>query len=143
MSEKTTQTLELLKAALNSKGKVSPSPFTNWLSPVVKEASYGSLTFEYTIRKEMTNPVGILHGGVVAGIVDDLMGATIFSMEKGNYVTMNLNVNYFNSAKTGDIIQAKSQMIKEGQKVIYMECEIYHPETGKVIAKANSNLIRS
>lgn len=142
MSEKTTQTLELLKSAINSKGKVSPSPFTNWLSPVVKEAAYGSLTFEYVIRKEMTNPLGTLHGGVVAGIVDDLMGATVFSMEKGAFVTVNLDVNYFNPAKEGDIIRAKSQLVKDGTKVIYMECEIYHVSNGKMLAKASSNLMR-
>lgn len=133
----------MLKTAINVQGGVSPSPFTNWLHPLVKDVNYGSLTFEYVIRKEMTNPEGILHGGVVSGIMDDLMGATVFSMEKGRYVTVNLQVNYFAPAKVGDVIQARSILVKEGQKVISMECEIWLVESNKMIAKASSNLMRT
>ncbi|MBN2614679.1 MAG: PaaI family thioesterase [Bacteroidales bacterium] len=142
MSEKTTQTLELLKMALNAKGKTSPSPFTNWLQPTVLEANYGSLTFEYVIRKEMTNPAGALHGGAVAGIMDDTMGATLFSMEKGAYVTVNLDVNYFAPAREGDVIRSRSTVVKEGKKVIHMECELWLADDGKMLAKASSNLMR-
>jgi uncharacterized protein (TIGR00369 family) len=143
MLEKTTQTIQLLKSAIDMRGGVSPSPFTNWLSPVVKNVGYGSLTFEYEVRKEMTNPEGILHGGVISAIMDDMMGATVFSMEKGRYVTVNLQVNYFAPARVGDVIQAQSLLIKEGQKVISVECELWLVEKNKMIAKASSNLLRS
>ena len=143
MIGKTTQTMEMLKAAKDTTGEISPSPFTNWLQPKVKDVSYGSLTFEYVIRKEMTNPLGTLHGGVVAAIMDDMMGATVFSMERGKYVTVNLQVNYFAPAKIGDIIQARSLLTKDGQKVISMECEIWLVKSNKLLAKASSNLIRS
>ncbi|HQS50816.1 MAG TPA: hypothetical protein PLN99_02890, partial [Daejeonella sp.] len=53
----------------------SPSPFSQWLKPIVRSAEVGALIFEYRIRKDMTNPMKVLHGGVSAGIIDDVIGA--------------------------------------------------------------------
>lgn len=144
MAEKTTKIIEIIKEKIGMPNQSSPSPFTNWLQPVAREAEYGSLTFEYTVRNEMINPVEILHGGVVAGIMDDLMGATVYSMElPGQYVTVNLNVSFFAIAKLGDVIQARTRMLKMGRKVINMECEIWHPAKERMIAKGSANLMRA
>ncbi len=82
MQEKTTKIIEGIKSVIGKEKQLSPSPFMNWLKPVAVAAEYGSLTFEYKIREEMTNPMGHLHGGVIAGIIDDIMGATVYSLEK-------------------------------------------------------------
>ncbi|MBE0650011.1 MAG: PaaI family thioesterase [Bacteroidales bacterium] len=143
MAERTTKIIEVIKEKIGRPNQSSPSPFTNWLQPVAKEAEYGSLTFEYTVRKEMINPVEILHGGVVAGIIDDMMGATVYSMElPGQYVTVNLDVSFFAMAKLGDIIQARTRMLKLGKNIINMECEIWNPAKERMIAKGNANLMR-
>lgn len=144
MTEKTTKIIEIINEKINQQGQIFPSAYTNWLKPVAKAAEYGSLTFEYEIRKEMTNPLETLHGGVVAGILDDLMGATVYSMElPGRYVTVNLDVSFFASARLGDVIQAKSKMIKKGRKVVNLECEIWHPAKDRLIAKGSANLMRA
>ena len=144
MAEKTTKIIEVIKEKIGRPNQSSPSPFTNWLQPVAKEAEYGSLTFEYTVRKEMINPVEILHGGVVAGIIDDLMGATVYSMElPGQYVTVNLDVSFFAIAKLGDVIQAKTKLLKKGRKIINMECEVWHPAKSRLVAKGSANLMRA
>jgi len=143
MQKKTTTIIEELKSFIGKKEQLSPSPFMNWLKPTAVAAEYGSLTFEYVIRKEMTNPTGNLHGGVIAGIIDDIMGATIYSLEKSNtFVTVNLSVDYFAPARIGDVIQATTQVIKEGRNVIYVECEIWLPEKNRLLAKGSSNLMR-
>lgn len=143
MAEKTTQIIETIREKIGQINQTSPSPYTNWLQPVAKAAEYGSLTFEYTVRKEMINPVKILHGGVVAGIMDDLMGATVYSMElQGQYVTVNLDVSFFSIVKLGDVILAKTKMIKQGRKIINMECEVWYSGKEKLIAKGAANLMR-
>lgn len=136
--------MELLRAAINKPGHHSPSPFMNWLNPVAREIEYGSLTFEYTIRPEMTNPAGLLHGGVIAGIIDDLIGATVFSLEKtGHYVTVNLAVDYFSMVQEEDLVIAKSRLIKAGRKIINVECELWNPAKNRLVAKGHSNLMRA
>lgn len=143
MQEKTTKILEKIKMVIGKEEQLSPSPFMNWLKPVAVAAEYGSLTFEYKIRKEMTNPMGNLHGGVIAGIIDDIMGATVYSLEKSDYfVTVNLSVDYFAPAVLGDVIHAISKVVKEGKSVINVECELWLPAKKRLLAKASSNLMR-
>jgi acyl-coenzyme A thioesterase 13 len=143
MQKKTTKTIEYFRSVIGKEKVKSPSPFMNWLKPVVVAAEYGSLTFEYKIREEMTNPMGNLHGGVIAGIIDDIMGATVYSLEKRDaFVTVNLSVDYFAPAGLGDVVHATTQVVKEGRNVINMSCELWLPAKKRLLAKASSNLLR-
>ncbi len=144
MSEKTTKIIEKIRAVIGKEEQLSPSPFMNWLKPVAVAAEYGSLTFEYKVREEMTNPMGNLHGGVIAGIIDDIMGATVYSLEKsGDFVTVNLSVDYFAPAFLGDTIHAVTKVVKEGKMFINIECELWLPAKNRLLAKASSNLMRT
>lgn len=121
----------------------SPSAFMRWLNPTIRAAEYGSLTFEYTVREEMTNPMQLLHGGVTAGIIDDIIGATVFTMGFSvHYTTINNNIDYFAPAKTGDIIEASTSIIKRGQQIINLQCEIWLPAKNRLLARGYSNMIR-
>jgi len=143
MEKKTTKTVEYFRSVIGKEKVETPSPFMNWLKPVAVAASYGSLTFAYKIRKEMTNPMGNLHGGVIAGIIDDIMGATVYSLEKSDqFVTVNLSVDYFVPARLGDVIHATTRVVKEGRNVINMACELWLPAKKRLLAKASSNLLR-
>lgn len=114
----------------------SPSPFMNWLRPTVIAATKGVVHCSYVVRKEMTNPYGDLHGGVTAGIIDDLIGATVFTMGLQHaYTTINNSIDYFASAKEGDLIMAKTSVVKRGRKIINLECEIFLPKKNRLIAK--------
>ncbi|GMT45017.1 MAG: hypothetical protein IEMM0006_0849 [bacterium] len=143
MQEKTTKTIEKIKLVIGKEKQLSPSPFMNWLKPVAMAAEYGSLTFEYKIREDMTNPTGNLHGGVIAGIIDDIVGTTVYSLEKSDYfVTVNMSVDYFAPAVLGDIIHAVTRVVKEGKTIINVECELWLPAKKRLLAKASSNLMR-
>lgn len=120
----------------------SPSPFMNWLKPTLISAEQGSLHCSYVIRKEMTNPHGILHGGITAGIIDDLIGATVFILGlQQRFTTVNNNIDYFASAKEGDLITAKTTVVKQGRSIINLQCEIFLPAKNRLIAKGYSNML--
>jgi len=120
----------------------SPSNFMNWLKPTVISAEKGSLHCSYIVRNEMTNPYGILHGGITAGIIDDLIGATVFTLGLSNaYTTVNNNIDYFAPAKEGDLITAKTSIVKQGRTIINLQCEIFLPSKDRLIAKGYSNML--
>ncbi|OPG99216.1 thioesterase, partial [Chryseobacterium mucoviscidosis] len=76
-----------------------------WLNPVVLSAEEGQLEFQYKVRQEWLNPMGNLHGGVTAAIFDDVIGATMFSLNEKNFiVTINNSIDYFSTAKENDNI---------------------------------------
>lgn len=135
--------LQSLQQAIGKESFNSPSPFTHWLKPVLREAEYGTLRCEYIIRKDMTNPLGLLHGGVTAGIIDDIIGATIFSMDLSKpFSTINNYIDYFSPAHEGDLIEAQSSVIKMGKQIINLQCEIWLPVKKRLIARGYSNMIR-
>jgi acyl-coenzyme A thioesterase 13 len=141
--EKTNSRIDIMKQFIGKKTFESPSPFSHWLKPIIKEVSYGSLICEFTIRKDMTNPMGMLHGGVSAGIIDDIIGATIYSMDLSHqFTTINNYIDYFSPSMEGDIIEARTTVIKLGRLIINLQCEIWLPSKKRLIARGYSNMIR-
>lgn len=136
--------LEIMKTFIGKAFSASPSPFMRWLNPVVKSVELGALEFEYQIRPEWLNPIGNLHGGVTAAIVDDVLGATMFSLNEDYfYTTINNVIDYFSTAKSGETIIAKTNIIKKGKQFINAECEIWNADKTRLIAKGSSNLFKT
>ncbi len=133
-----------LQAFIGKEFTSSPSPFMQWLKPIVLAAEEGKLTFQYTIRKEMTNPAAILHGGVTAAIIDDVIGATMFSYgEAYFYTSINLNVDYLAPAFEGDVIIAETSITKKGKQIVNAQCEVWNQDRTKLIAKGYTNLFKT
>ncbi|RZK14303.1 MAG: PaaI family thioesterase [Flavobacterium sp.] len=138
----TNERLKVFQSFIGQEVSTSPSNFMNWLKPTVINAEKGSLHCSYVVRLEMTNPYGILHGGITAGIIDDLIGATVFTLGLNNaYTTINNNIDYFAPAKEGDVITAKTSIIKQGRTIINLQCEVYLRSKNRLIAKGYSNML--
>lgn len=121
----------------------SPSHFMNWLKPTLISAERGEIHCSYIIRKEMTNPYQILHGGITACIIDDLIGATVFLLGfSAQFTTVNNSIDYFATAKEGDLITAKTAVVKQGRTIINLQCEVFLPSKNRLIAKGYSNMLK-
>ena len=135
---------EMLKANIGKEVTDSPSPFMAWLRPVILKVEEGSLTFQHTIRKEMTNPFGTLHGGITAAVIDDAIGATLISYgEPYFYVSVNLVIDYLSSAREGDVILAETAILKKGSQVVNAQCEVWNADHTRLIAKGYTNLLKT
>ncbi|KFF09006.1 PaaI family thioesterase [Chryseobacterium luteum] len=121
----------------------SPSPFMKWLNPIVVSAEEGCLQFRYTVRPEWLNPVGNLHGCVTAAIIDDIIGATMFSLNEDSFITtVNNVIDYFSTAKENDNIVAETKIIKRGRQFVNAQCEIWNADKTRLIARGTSNLFK-
>lgn len=132
--------LQLLQSLVGKPFSESPSPFAKWLNGTVVSVDENSVEFQFEVRKEMTNPVGMLHGGVISGMIDDCMGVTFFILGlEYFYPTINLNVEFFSSAKEGETVTVQTKVVKKGKTIINLKAEVMNEEQ-KVIAFATSNL---
>ena len=135
--------LGVLQSFIGKEFTASPSPFMRWLNPKVVAAKEGLLEFQYTVREEWLNPMGNMHGGITAAIIDDIIGATMFSLnEKTFIVTINNSIDYFSTAKENDIIVAETKIIKRGKQFVNAQCEVWNVDKTKLIAKGTSNLFK-
>lgn len=139
-----TKEAAMLRQFIGKTVQGSPSPFMNWLQPVILKVEEGSLAFQYTVRPEMANPFGTLHGGVTAAIIDDAMGATLIAYgEDVFHVTVNLSVDYFAAARVGDVIIAETSVQKRGRQIVNIHCDVRNEDKTKLLAKGYSNLIKT
>jgi acyl-coenzyme A thioesterase 13 len=143
MEEKKNKVIQFFKDNVGKSMKFGPSGMGGWLDGLLVEAEEGALSAEFEVRKDMSNPLGRLHGGAIAAIMDDLIGATVYSMGiETPYVSLNLAIDYLRSAKIGDKVTAKAKVIRPGQTIMHTECHLYDID-GKLLAKCTSNLAKT
>ncbi len=117
------------------------SPAGNWLGFTLEAISKGEAAISLTVKKEMTNPYGHIHGGMMSLVIDEVIGWAVVSLEmEGHYTSLNLNVDFLYGIKVGEKMTATAKIIRAGKKIIHAECEVRNAE-GALLAKAASNLV--
>lgn len=144
METRTNKTVESLRQYIGKEFSKSPSAFGRWLNAILVEVNEGALVCDFTVREEMTNPAKMLHGGAIAGMIDDMIGASVFTLEKAFFFsTINISIDYFAPSKIGDVITAKTRVVKMGREIINMECELWNMKKKRLIARGMSNLMKT
>ncbi len=133
--------LTWLKAHIGKSTKNSPSPFAHWLDGILEEVEFGQLCIRFTVRPDMTNPHGMLHGGVISGMLDDVIGTTVATLDKEQpFVSINLSVDFVQGARVSDEVIAKAKVIRNGRTAVYVQAELFN-QSAKLLAVATSNLV--
>lgn len=135
------QILSYLNQHLNRKiADGNPNPVSSWLDGTLIAASMGTITVEFEVREDQCNHAGILHGGIISTMLDEIMGMTLITVEIQHlYVTINLTVDFLYGAKPGEKIKVVSEVFRVGKKIANVEAKMYNAE-GKILAKGTSNL---
>ncbi|MDD3365270.1 MAG: PaaI family thioesterase [Syntrophomonas sp.] len=75
-------------------------------------------------NQEHTNPIGLIHGGLIMSIVDAAMGNAIRSLGiKG--ATVDISTSLTSAARLGDTIVARGKVLKAGKNLIFTEGQVY------------------
>lgn len=115
-----------------------------WLNGAVNAISdEGDLEIAFEVRENMLNPMGAIHGGAVAAIIDEILGFQLFikSAEDAAYVSMTMNIDFLKAAKVGDIITGFPKVIRIGKRTANVTC-ILKNANGDLIAQGVSNFMR-
>ncbi len=134
--------VEIFRSMIGEKIQGGP-PFTTWLEGRIVSCSVGEMEILYTVRPEMANPTGLLHGGMQAAMIDDLIGMTSTTLgEEGFMLTIDLHINFLGKVKVGQTVKARAKVIRSGRQIAHAVCEIVD-EDGAVIARGESNLLKT
>ncbi len=119
----------------------SRSPAGNWLRFTLERIEKGNAVISLEVRKEMTNPYGNIHGGMMSMVIDEAIGWGVVSLDTENrYTSLTLNVDFLYAVKEGERMRAESKVLRVGKKIINVECHVYDMNN-RILARANSNLI--
>lgn len=119
------------------------APMGDTLNFHLVEVDRGMAVFEGTPDGRVYNPLGAVHGGYAATLLDSACGiATHTVMEPGRgQTTLELKVSYLRglSAESGTV-RATGRVISCGRRVAFAEAEL-HDGAGRLCATATSTLL--
>ncbi len=142
---KSEQILGLLKSVIGrTMPNVHKSPMvTSAFNGKIVSAERGEVEVEFITQPEMTNPLGLLHGGMQCTLMDDIIGITVATLGLESFsISINLQINYLGKAKVGDKIRVNAKVIREGRSVIHATAKISHIN-GNTISIGQSDLLRT
>ena len=120
---------------------IPKSPLSSWLNANIVKAYPGEVELEFIVTPKLTNPAGVLHGGIQCAILDEVVGMTGASLEMDKFLyAIDLKVDYIRKARLGQTLSVKGKIIKLGRNIVNCTAEIFSKDC-KLIAQANSNLI--
>lgn len=136
------QVLQYIKEHFEGKLVVgSRSAAGNWMEFTLDSIEKGKATISLEVKYEMTNPYGNIHGGMMALVMDEVIGWAVVSLDTDNhYTSLNLNVDFLYAIKQNERLKAIAEVIRAGKKIIHVECKVYDLQE-HLLGKATSNLI--
>ena len=100
----------------------------------------GRVEFEIEARPEFGNPLGTVHGGITATILDSAMGCAVHTTlpAGASYTTLDLSITYLRSVPyDGRRLTAEGRIIHVGGRVATAEGRVVDGE-GRLIATATT-----
>ncbi|MCW2686957.1 MAG: hypothetical protein JWR37_1847 [Mycobacterium sp.] len=109
----------------------------------IDEVEHGRVTMSLLTRPDFANPLGTLHGGICATLLDSAMGCAVHTtLDSGvGYGTLELKINYIRSVPVDGVkLTASAQTIHVGRKTATAEGRVHDPD-GKLVAHGTTTCI--
>jgi uncharacterized protein (TIGR00369 family) len=125
-------------------GELPPPPIASLLGFEITLVEPGRVIFALEPAEWMYNPIGSVHGGVAATLLDSSLGCSIHTvLDAGTgYTTTDLQVRYLRamSSDTGRVL-ADSRVVHVGRKLATAEGRLYAEADEKLFATATTSCL--
>jgi uncharacterized protein (TIGR00369 family) len=126
-----------------AQGKLPPPPIALLLGFDIEEVAEGRVVFTAETGEHQYNPIGVVHGGVAATLLDSAMGCAVHSLlPRGRgYTTLEIKVNYVRAIKRDSgPLRAIGTVVHMGGKTATAEARLLDGE-GRLVAHATTTCI--
>lgn len=134
--------LELMRGIVA--GTLPPPPIAQLLDFAVIEVEHGRAVFAMRPAEWMYNPIGSVHGGVAATLLDSCMGCAVHTtLDPGvGYTTTDLQVRYVRamSHATGRVL-AEGRVVHAGKRTATAEGQLFVESDERLIAHGSSGCV--
>ncbi|HEY6779769.1 MAG TPA: PaaI family thioesterase [Thermoleophilaceae bacterium] len=125
-------------------GQLPPAPIQQLLGFVLTEVDEGRVVFVAEPGEQHYNPIGVVHGGVAATLLDSAMGAAVHSTlpEGSGYTTLETSFNLVRPiSTTSGRIETEGRVIHRGGRVATADGRVTRAEDGKLLAHGSSTCL--
>ena len=119
------------------------APIATLIGLSIDEVDFGRVTMSIQTRPDFASPLGTVHGGICATLLDSVMsGAVHTTLEAGvGYSTLELKVNYIRSTSVDGVsLTATANTIHVGGKTATAEGRV-HDSEGRLVAHGTTTCI--
>jgi len=118
-------------------GELPPPPIAVLLNMGPVEIEPGHAVFEGTPGEEHYNPIGVVHGGYAATLLDSALGCAVHTtLDVGEaYTTLSLEVKMVRPV-TADValVRAEAEVLYRGRRQATAQAKLADAATGKLLA---------
>lgn len=133
--------LEFVRGMID--GRTPAPPIADLARMRVVAADVGTTTFECDPHVSHYNPIGTVHGGLIATVLDSACGCAVHTtLPQGTgYTTIDIRVDFLRSVTvTTGTLTCVATVTKPGRRVAFAEAEI-RDAGGTLYATAGSSLL--
>ena len=125
-------------------GEIPRPPIAALLGMEVVEVDEGRALFALTPGEQHYNPIGVVHGGIAATILDSAMGCAIHTtLPAGwSYGTLDLSTRFVRpiTGETGRIL-CEGVVVHRGRTTATTEGRVWAEATGKLLAHGSGSAL--
>ncbi|MBV9078979.1 MAG: PaaI family thioesterase, partial [Methylobacteriaceae bacterium] len=133
--------LDYLRAMV--RGELPPPPIVQLLGIRMASVDEGVVRMELPVGEHLYNPLGSVHGGAIATILDSVLGCAVHSVQpRGRgYTTLEIKVNYVRAVTeaVGTVI-AEGRVVHAGRQSAVAEAKLTDG-AGKLYATASTTCL--
>lgn len=128
------------RLAAMQRGEVAPAPAVALLGMSLDVLEPGRTVFSVVADEVHENPMGTMHGGIVATLVDTAMGCAVSSTLRvdESFTTLELSTNFVRAiTRTTGRVYAEGRIVHAGGRIVTTEARVYD-DAGDLYAHAKS-----
>ena len=133
--------LDLFRKLLAGEG--SPPPIMHLVGQTLEEVDEGRVVMKLEAGEWLYNPIGTVHGGAIATLLDSVMGCAVHTtLPKGRaYTSLEIKVNFLRAVtvETG-AISAEGRAVHVGRRSAVAEAKAFDG-AGKLVATASTTCL--
>jgi uncharacterized protein (TIGR00369 family) len=126
------------------RGELPPAPIAELLGFEIRDLRPGQVSFAMQPDERHYNPIGSVHGGVAATLLDTVMGCALHTrLTQGvAYTTLDISVRYLKpmTVQTHTVL-ATGTVVHLGRRTATAEARLVQEETGSLLATSTSTLL--
>jgi uncharacterized protein (TIGR00369 family) len=134
--------LEYMRAI--AAGEIPPPPIAVLLDMAPTSMEEGRVAFTGRPGEEHYNPIGVVHGGYAATILDSALGCAVHTtLPQGTaYTSLGLEVKYIRpmTRETGTVL-CEAEVTFRGRRQATAEAHLTSTETGKLLASGTTTCL--
>jgi uncharacterized protein (TIGR00369 family) len=126
----------------------SSSPISQHLDMNLVSHGRGEVTYEMAVRRELSNPLGVVQGGIVTVLADAAMAAATSTMltdeeaTKEAITTVDLHSRFLRPVNldSAKVLRADARVVRAGRQLVWAECDV--SADGKEVGKFTATGVR-